>query len=209
MANNISMITLMFEEIKSMLTSIEKKLDTRSGLKKSPSSFDTAVSKPEVKIDASKLDQLIRMIFGHLRNSEIRIEQVSETIRESERRVISKTEELKRTIESQKPDSVVRHHHVVDLKSSKVVITIVTLVVLLLASVFGNVHQFEVNNQLKDNDLKYRYIKSINGISSKDLDKLEDIFQFHRDKNLIRKIRQEVGDYERRIEMAAEKKKEK
>lgn len=63
--------------------------------------------------------------------------------------------------------------------------------------------------QIRGNHLKYLYIKSINGISLKGLDEPEDIFHFHRDKNLIKKIRQEVADYERRIEKAEENKKKK
>jgi hypothetical protein len=64
-------------------------------------------------------------------------------------------EEFKRIVASQKPDSHVRHYHIVELKSSKVVVTIVALSFLLLVSFIGNFHQLEVDSRMTDNDLKY------------------------------------------------------
>lgn len=140
-----------------------------------------------------------------MQNSEQKIGKVSESVRESEKHVLSHMEDLKRITISQKPDSKVRHYHNIDLRSSKVVITIVFLSVLLLASLFVNVQQFIVNSKMTDNDLKYRYIKSTNGISSENLGKLEDIFHYNPDERLIREIRQNVENWEKRIQNTAEK----
>jgi hypothetical protein len=103
------------------------------------------------------------------------------------------------TIRCQKPDSKVRHIHIIDLRSSKVVITIVCLSVLLLTSLFGNVQQFIANSRMSENDLKYRYIKSTNGINPANPNRLEDVFYYQRDKNKIREIRQKVEEYERKL----------
>jgi hypothetical protein len=111
---------------------------------------------------------------------------VSESVRVFEKHVLSKIDELKQITVSQKPDSKVRHYHIIDLRSSKVVVTIVCLSVFLLASLFVNVQQIIVNSRMIDNDLKYRYIKSTNGINSENLNKLEDIFHFNPDEKLIR-----------------------
>ena len=54
-------------------------------------------------------------------------------------------------------------------------------------------------------DIKYRYIKTANGITPKDLYKLENIFNYNRDKEMIKKIRKEVVDTERKISETAEK----
>ena len=43
---------------------------------------------------------------------------VSETVRESEKHVLSKMDEMKKIAENQKPEPLVRHYHVIDLKSS-------------------------------------------------------------------------------------------
>jgi hypothetical protein len=61
---------------------------------------------------------------------------------------------------------------------------------------FCNIWQLNRNNQLKDNDLKYRYIKSISGISSENLFKLERIFKYPREEKKIREIQEKVEKYE-------------
>lgn len=200
------MISMMFEEIKTLIVSIDKKLGERTPVKENSSiQGNLEEPKPEDKTKTVKPDQLLQLIAAYLQNSEQKIGKVSESVRESEKHVRSHMEDLKRITISQKPDSKVRHYHNIDLRSSKVVITIVCLTVLLLTSLFGNVQQFIVNSRMTDNDLKYRYIKSTNGISSEKLGKLEDIFKYHRDKKLIREILRKVDSYERRINEAAEK----
>ncbi|MDP2338812.1 MAG: hypothetical protein Q8N05_20660 [Bacteroidota bacterium] len=206
MGNTNSMVSLMFEEIKGLLVSIQKKIDEGAAVNESPSPPETTTEpKPEIKTDTIKPEQLIRLIQAHLQGMEQKTGQVSETVRESEKRVLSQLEELKRIAVSQKPDSKVHHYHVFEWKSSKVVIAIVSLSILFLASFIGNIHQFEINTRMTDNDLKYRYIKSINGINPENLKNLEDIFHYHRDKKKIRVIRGKVEEYERKIRETAEK----
>jgi len=52
-------------------------------------------------------------------------------------------------------------------------------------------------NKLNDNDIKYRYIKSTNGITAENLYKLENIFNYNLDIEMIKKIRKEVDDDEK------------
>ncbi len=206
MGNTNSMISLMFEEIKGFLASIDKKLNERATIKENPSHQETDTEpKPDVKPNTVKPEQLLRLIAAYLQNSEQKIGKVSESVRESEKHVLSKMEDLKQITISQKPDSRIRHYHVIEWKSSKVVIAIVSLSFLFLASFIGNIHQFEVNSRLTDNDLKYRYIKSTNGINDENLDKLENIFHYNRDKKLIREIRTKVEKYEMKLNKTAEK----
>ena len=177
MGNNNSMVSIMFEEIKSLLKSIEKKLDEKAIVKEVPPVSETITEpKPESKPDMIKPEQLIRVIASHLQNTEQKIGQVSESVRESERHIFSRLEELKHITITQKPYSDVHHYHVVDLKSSKVVVSIVSLSVSLLASLFGNIHLLDVKTRMSDNDLKYRYIQSTNGINREGLNKLEGYF---------------------------------
>jgi hypothetical protein len=196
----------MFEEIKGMLASIEKKLNERVSVKENlPSQGTVTEPKSNVQTDTVKPEQLLQLIATYLQNSEQKIGKVSDAVIQSEKHVLSKMEDLKQITISQKPDSKVRHYHINDLRSSKVVITIVGLSVLLLASLFVNVQQVIVNSRMTDNDLKYRYIKSTNGINSVNLDKLEDIFHFNPDEKLIREIRQNVETWEKTIQNTAEK----
>ena len=57
---------------------------------------------------------------------------------------------------------------------------------------------------MADNDLKYSYIKSTSSINQEGLNKLEDVFYYHRNKKKILKIRDQVEAYEKRIEEAVE-----
>ena len=102
---------------------------------------------------------------------------------------------------------VIRKEHVfsIDFRNSRAALTMSSMVLVILLSFGGNIWQLDRNNQLKDNDLKYRYIKSINGISSQNLGKIEDIFQYQRDKKKIKEIRVRVEDYEREVKEMAEK----
>jgi hypothetical protein len=196
----------MFEEIKGSLASIDKKLNERLTAKENPSSPGTVTEpKSDAKTNTVKPEQLLRLIATYMQNSEQKIGNVSDTVMQSEKHVLSQINELKQITVCQKQDSKVLHYHRIEWKSSKVVITIICLSVLLLASLFGNIHQFEVNSRMTDNDLKYRYIKSTNGIGGWNLNKLEDIFQYNRDKKLIQEIRGNVEDYERNIREVAEK----
>jgi len=52
---------------------------------------------------------------------------------------------------------------------------------------------------MNDNDIKYRYIKATNGITTDNLYKLENIFHYDCDKKLMKGIRKEVEDYEKKI----------
>lgn len=206
MGNNNSIISVMFEEIKGLLISIDKKLNERMSVKENSSSQGTVTEpKSDVKTNAVKPERLIQLIATYLQNSEQKIGNVSDAVLQSEKHVLSQMEDLKQITISQKPDSKVRHYHRIEWKSSKVVITIVCLSVLLLASLFLNIQQVIVNSRMTDNDLKYRYIKSTDGINSVNLGKLEDIFHFNPDEKLIREIRQNVENWEKTIQNAAEK----
>jgi hypothetical protein len=92
-----------------------------------------------------------------------------------------------------------------DFQNSKAAITMISMALIILLSSGGNIWQLNRNIQLKDNDLKYRYIKSTKGINPENLYKLEDIFQYNRDKKLIREIRQNVENWEKAIQNSAEK----
>lgn len=91
------------------------------------------------------------------------------------------------------------HNFRVDFQNSKAAITMISMALIILLSFGGNIWQLNRNSQLNDNDLKYRYIKSTNGINPENLYKLEDIFQYNRDKKLIKEIRENVKEYERKL----------
>ena len=202
--NNNSMISLMFEEIKSLITSLDKKIDERIAVQGNPV-HDTPLQNPDEEQEQSPLGKSIRQIPLHLAGIQKRLNQISETDIESEKHVLSHLEELKRRIDNSKTVTSVHHYHVVDIKSSKVMVTFIVLFFVLLGSLTGNIYQIQKINRMNDNDIKYRYIKITNGISPENLYKLENIFNYNRDKKLIKEIRKEVENYERKIRETAEK----
>ncbi len=101
---------------------------------------------------------------------------------------------------------VIRKEHVfiVDFRRSKTAITIVTMALVILLSWTGNIWQLRNNNQLKDNDLKYRYIKMEGKTNSQNLLRLETIFNSDRNRDSISIIREQVESYERLVKKQAE-----
>lgn len=104
-------------------------------------------------------------------------------------------------------DFVIRKEYVfcLDFKNSKAAITLISMGLIILLSLAGNIWQSARNNQLKDNDLKYRYVKMRGEANSESLLRLEDVFTYNRDKDSISVIRIRVETYERLIKEQAEK----
>lgn len=118
MGINNSTISVMFEEIKGLLSVPYKKLDEQVTVRENLSPPQhTTEPKPEAKTSTIKPEQLLRLIAAHLQDSERKVGRVSEIIQETERHVHSQMEELKRINNSQNPDSSIRHYHRIDIKS--------------------------------------------------------------------------------------------
>ncbi len=102
---------------------------------------------------------------------------------------------------------IIRKEHVfiVDFRRSKTAITIITMALVILLSWGGNVWQLKNNNQLKDNDLKYRYIKMGGKANYQALLRLETIFTYDRNRDGISVIREQVATYEQLVKEQAKK----
>lgn len=113
--------------------------------------------------------------------------------------------EFQQKLEKQQhnPLPVQKHLHSIELKSSKVVIALVSLCVALLCSMSCNIYQFSANSRLNDNDIKFRYIKAFGEITPKNLLKLETIFEYEPDKQKQRSLREMVEEYEQQVEERA------
>lgn len=171
MSNN-SIISVLFEEIKSRITSIENKIDKISTSNNDEKTETTLPAIPS-EVDYSRIEQIIQQSIPKIDSS---------------------------ALES-KPQ---RHYHALDFKSTKVLLTLVVMSLLLNGSLFYNIHQHRKNKYLNDSDIKYRYIKVSNGINPEDLDKLENLFHYNRDKKEIKEIHRNVKHYERKVKQRAE-----
>ena len=92
-----------------------------------------------------------------------------------------------------------------DFKNSKAAITIISLVVGLLASLFINFRQAERNNDLTDSNLKYRYVKMQGKAAPEDIYRLESIFGYDCNRDSIKMIRSQVEQYEQLLKEYNEK----
>ena len=113
--------------------------------------------------------------------------------------------EFQQKLEKQQhnPLPVQKHLHSIELKSSKVVIALVSLGIALLCSMSCNIYQFSANSRLSNNDIKFRYIKAFGEITSENLLKLETIFEYEPDKQKQYSLRKMVEEHEQRIKQRA------
>ena len=102
-----------------------------------------------------------------------------------------------------KPQSQ-RHHHVIDVKSLKVIKYFLMQWIIILLLLGWNMWLIDTNIKLKNNDLKYRYIKSENS-NNEFIHYLEKVFKYDRDRKEIRNIRKKVKKYEDELKKRAER----
>jgi len=96
---------------------------------------------------------------------------------------------------------VIRKEHAysfkLDFKNSRTAITIIVMGLVIFFSLAGNIWQLRLNSQLKNNDLKYRYIQMKGKIDHEALLKLDTTFTYEPNKDSIAVIRNQVEAYER------------
>ncbi|WP_145996399.1 hypothetical protein [Dysgonomonas massiliensis] len=126
----------------------------------------------------------------------IDLTEITDQITQSKNEIISKLEQVGQTLTTPKR---VHHRISVDVKSSWVSFTLVGLLLSLITTLCLCYKLKQVNNQLNDNDLKYRYIKAFSKADSVSIYKLENVFEYNRDSKVIRKIRKSVEKYEQNV----------
>lgn len=200
---NFEVITVMFEEFKTLLLAISKKLDNLLSTKTEVSPHNTEPA------DTSRIEELIRTIpKPDISRLEYLFDKMIEVYQKTHGAIFQQCDRIFESITALEQKAATlpipqRHLHTIEIKSSKVVIAIVALSITLLASFIGNVYQWSDNNDLSDNDIKYRYIKAFGEITPENLLKLETIFEYEPDKQKQRSIRQMVEEHEQRVEQRA------
>lgn len=187
---DIKIIISMFEDLKKLISeqfsSLSKLVESLVNLKS-----DQPVLPVIPQVDISEL--------------EIHVTETNEIIKEGFQKQQEQLHELQQKLEKQKdkPLPVQKHLHSIELKSSKIVITLVSLSVALLCSMSCNIYQFSANSRLSDNDIKFRYIKAFGEITSENLLRLETIFEYEPDKQKQHSLRKMVEEHEQRIKQRA------
>ena len=132
-----------------------------------------------------------------------------EVIDKENRQTYAMVEQMKQTVEeSAKPENLpvqeLRHTYTLDIKSSKTVL-VMSVMAVIIVLLIGFIYQVSVSNQqLAANDLKYRYVKMRGEIKEKELMELETIFRDEQRKAIRDTIRNRVERYETRVRIRAE-----
>jgi hypothetical protein len=113
------------------------------------------------------------------------------------------TEKIETVIkEVRKPSNVEhQHRHMIDINSSKVFLSLVVMVLMILGLSYAVGEQRRNISQYRNNDLKYRYIKMLGQTNSEDLYRLEQQFRYG---DSIRIIRNQVEKYEELVKEQSE-----
>lgn len=103
--------------------------------------------------------------------------------------------------------TITRHEHyfTVDFRNSKAALTMITMGLVILVSLGLNIQQANRNSDLRDSDIKYRYIKMQGETSAKELYRLESIFEYDRNTDSMKTIRRQVENFERLLKEYNEK----
>jgi hypothetical protein len=105
---------------------------------------------------------------------------------------------------SEKLDRPLKHHHTIDFMGNWALIALVAAVGVLFVSLWINHNQRQTIAQFRDNDLKYRYIQMRGEATQNDILQLREVFEFNRNTDNIKLIRQQVERYEQLIQQQAE-----
>jgi uncharacterized protein HemX len=118
--------------------------------------------------------------------------------------VNSLTERLENMIEEvRKPAKVEhQHRHTIDIGSSKVFLSLVIMVLLIIGLSYVVGEQRRSINQYEENDLKYRYIKMQGQTNEENLYRLEQQFKYN---DSIKIIRKQVEKYEELVREQVER----
>lgn len=117
------------------------------------------------------------------------IAELKEIIHRSGDKIVSVMEDLKRSFRNEKRK--VEHRISFDIKSSWVFVTMAGLIMMLIIALCFSYKQWKQNGNLKDNDLKYRYVLMKAGTTPDRLKWLEESFPNNKDS-----IQTKVLEYE-------------
>ena len=190
MKENDMMSYEMYEDFKeTMVKTIKTELSAKNN-----QSTDTDL--PQRKSGSNDLPQLIREVI-------IQLTERLESIEQSNIKVQVGIDSLQASVESieipvELPPRIVHHRISLAIESKGVfwaMIGMMATIVLLCTMLYWTARP---NYDRIDNDLKYRYIK-MKGEASDCIAELEEIFELHRDNAKIRRMKNDVEEYERTI----------
>ncbi len=195
---NTNMILEIFEELKLQLKQLNTKIEQQANKDKTAVAelpFDTFDS-----LDDDPIEKLVELIEYKHRELKNKMVSVHNQIDNYQNMVSSDIAEFK-TIISEKTH--LYHQHTIEIKSPKVIITIVVLFLAIVSSLTCNIIQYKKNKRLHNNDLKYRYVKVSGGLDQEKIHFLEQVFNNDANKEMREKHTKVVIDLEDKVEKCA------
>lgn len=227
--NKIDLSIEMYEDLKETLVKAIK--NAKAGGAGNAGLENTQMERIERLIEAAELSQeQITQLLEHLQRhtplSGVKTEQEQtfsdryntllaqlagrlEVIDKENRKTHTLIEQVGQAVEaSARPDALPvqehRHTYTLDIKSSKTALVIFVMAVIIVILI-GFIYRVSVSNQqLAENDLKYRYVKMCGEIKEKELMELEMVFWDDQYKNLRDTVRNQVERYEEAVRRRAE-----
>lgn len=191
MRKNVNVVAVLFEEVNTLLKTIDRKINDQH------QNLEDAATKADLASEKIAIEKAFLQTSRNLSVLDQKLNQLLVSVQESEDQIRSGFESILSTLKDQENQRLARHQRQLKLKSKSVIMAFVFLFLLFTVSLIGNIYQRNELTRASDNDLKYRYIKMIGGINAEELSNLEDVFHFHKDKELIREIREQVEEFER------------
>ena len=96
------------------------------------------------------------------------------------------------------------HRHSFDIKSSKILTTVVTVSIICFISLVSNYFLWQSKQQYKDDALKFRIIRVWRGCGSKEILWLNDVFDIHRNEKIIKLIKEKADGYDLQLKSKAD-----
>lgn len=137
------------------------------------------------QIDFSKIDTLSDQL-----------EQTKASVRESITKIEDITQQIQQPVKTE-------HRHTFDIRSSYAFVSLVLLGLTSVCLAYTMITERNEVSTIRDNDLKYRYIKMKGDATSQRISELEDLFEINRDNAKIKQIRKDVDDFERAVKEKA------
>ena len=207
MADNNTFV--LFEEIKNKLETIYRKLKELK--EKENGSVSLPVPSTLAQSDEQKEQELLNQYEQRTKEVINRYIGVQVRIKDEEAKsmdklvasILTMLHEWQENKEHPIPQEHI-HRHSFDLKSSKVFTYMVAVSVLCFVSLVGNYFLWKSKQQYKDDALKFRIIRVWRGCSPKEILWLNDVFDIHRNENIIRNIKKATNSYEMELKQKAD-----
>ncbi len=191
MKKDTNVVAVMFEEVNDLMKTFDQKINDQG------QRLEDVASKTDLERNRIAIENAFLQNSRNLSVLDQKLNQLSASVHESENQNRSGLESVLSTLKEQEKERITRHKRQLKLKSRNVIMAFVFLFLLFTVSLTGNVYHRKELNRVSDNDIKYRYIKMVGGINAEELSKLEDVFHYDKDKELIKEIRAEVKKFER------------